>query len=88
MSPVILTAWACWDRSGLRLVTFQQLIRDLEATGHCVRHRDQLDRNEKLPDQLAWLREAGFSDVEVVYRNRTFIVTVARKGQAGPKRIR
>ena len=42
MSPVILTAWACWDRSGLRLVTFQQLIRDLEATGHCVRHRDQL----------------------------------------------
>jgi tRNA (cmo5U34)-methyltransferase len=37
-----------------------------------------LDENEKLSDQLAWLREAGFSDVDVVYRNRTFVVTVAR----------
>ena len=48
-----------------------------------LEHRDTLDRNEKLSDQLAWLREAGFSDVDVVYRNRTFIVTVAKKGQAG-----
>jgi tRNA (cmo5U34)-methyltransferase len=48
-----------------------------------LERRDTLDRNEKLLDQLAWLREAGFSDVDVVYRNRTFIVTVARKGQAG-----
>lgn len=39
-----------------------------------------LDKNEPLSLQLAWLREAGFSDVDVVYRNRTFIVTVARKG--------
>jgi tRNA (cmo5U34)-methyltransferase len=45
-----------------------------------LKRRDTLDRNEKLSDQLAWLREAGFSDVDVVYRNRTFIVTVARKG--------
>jgi tRNA (cmo5U34)-methyltransferase len=42
-----------------------------------LKRRDTLDRNEKLSDQLAWLREAGFSDVDVVYRNRTFIVTVA-----------
>lgn len=42
--------------------------------------RDTLDRNEKVSDQLAWLKEAGFSDVDVVYRNRTFIVTVARNG--------
>lgn len=41
--------------------------------------RDTLDRNATLSDQLAWLRDAGFSDVDVVYRNRTFIVTVARK---------
>ncbi|PKL65869.1 MAG: class I SAM-dependent methyltransferase [Methanomicrobiales archaeon HGW-Methanomicrobiales-3] len=40
--------------------------------------RMDLDENEKLSDQLAWLREAGFSDVDVVYRNRTFVVTVAR----------
>ena len=44
-----------------------------------LKRRDTLDRNEKLSDQLAWLKEAGFSDVDVVYRNRTFIVTVARK---------
>ncbi|HII97872.1 MAG TPA: class I SAM-dependent methyltransferase [Methanoregula sp.] len=45
-----------------------------------LKRRDTLDRNEKLSDQLAWLREAGFSDVDVVYRNRTFVVTVGRKG--------
>jgi tRNA (cmo5U34)-methyltransferase len=44
-----------------------------------LKRRDSLDRNERLSDQLAWLKEAGFSDVDVVYRNRTFIVTVARK---------
>jgi len=44
-----------------------------------LKRRDTLDRNEKLSDQLAWLREAGFADVDVVYRNRTFIVTVAGK---------
>ncbi len=41
--------------------------------------RDKLDKNEKLSVQLGWLRECGFADVDVVYRNRTFIVTVARK---------
>jgi tRNA (cmo5U34)-methyltransferase len=45
-----------------------------------LKRRDTLDRNEKLSDQLHWLQECGFSDVDVVYRNRTFIVTVARKG--------
>jgi len=44
-----------------------------------LNRRDTLDRNEKLSDQLAWLREAGFADVDVVYRNRMFVVTVARK---------
>jgi tRNA (cmo5U34)-methyltransferase len=44
-----------------------------------LKRRDTLDRNDKLSVQLAWLHEAGFSDVDVVYKNRTFIVTVARK---------
>ncbi|MDD1686255.1 class I SAM-dependent methyltransferase [Methanoregula sp.] len=44
-----------------------------------MNRRDTFDKNEKLSDQLVWLREAGFSDVDVVYRNRTFMVTVARK---------
>jgi tRNA (cmo5U34)-methyltransferase len=46
-----------------------------------LKRRDTLDKNEKLSLQLAWLHEAGFSDVDLVYKNRTFIVTVARKGQ-------
>ncbi|OPY36241.1 MAG: ubiquinone/menaquinone biosynthesis methyltransferase [Methanoregula sp. PtaU1.Bin051] len=41
--------------------------------------RNTLDLNEKLSVQLGWLRKAGFSDVDVVYKNRTFIVTVAKK---------
>ena len=45
------------------------------------RRRDILDRNEKLSVQLAWLHEAGFSEVDVVYKNRNFMVTVARKGR-------
>ena len=45
-----------------------------------LRRRDTLDRNDRLSLQLQWLHECGFSDVDVIYRNRTFIVTVARKG--------
>jgi tRNA (cmo5U34)-methyltransferase len=45
-----------------------------------LKRRDTLDRNEKLSVQLTWLEEAGFADVDIVYKNRTFIVTVARKG--------
>jgi tRNA (cmo5U34)-methyltransferase len=45
-----------------------------------LKRRDTLDRNEKLSVQLSWLNEAGFTDVDVVYKNRTFIVTVAGKG--------
>ena len=51
-----------------------------EQHAEIKKRRDTLDKNDKLSDQLAWLREAGFADVDVVYRNRTFIVTVARKG--------
>lgn len=44
-----------------------------------VRRRDTLDRMAKLSTQLAWLREAGFSDVDVVFRNRSFAVMRGRK---------
>ena len=50
-----------------------------EQHAEILKRRDTLDRNETLSLQLAWLHEAGFADVDVVYRNRTFIVTVARK---------
>ena len=45
-----------------------------------LKRRDTLDRNEKLSQQLSWLHECRFFDVDVVYKNRTFIVTVAKKG--------
>ncbi|HVP96415.1 class I SAM-dependent methyltransferase [Methanoregula sp.] len=53
----------------------------LSANEHAgiLQRRDTLDKNEKLSTQLVWLCEAGFSDVDVVYKNRTFVVTVARK---------
>jgi len=50
-----------------------------EQHAEILKRRDTLDRNDKLSDQLAWLKKAGFTDVDVVYRNRTFIVSVARK---------
>jgi tRNA (cmo5U34)-methyltransferase len=52
---------------------------DLEHA-EILKRRDTLDRNEKLSVQLHWLQDSGFSDVDVVYRNRIFTVLVARKG--------
>ena len=40
MKPVILTFSAAWERSGLSLRAFNDLLRDLSATGHAVVHRD------------------------------------------------
>ena len=53
----------------------------LNDTEHAeiLKRRNTLDKNEKLSVQLDWLRQCGFSDIDVVYKNRTFIVTVARK---------
>jgi len=51
-----------------------------KESAEILRRRDTLDKNEKLSVQLGWLRDCGFADVDVVYKNRTFIVTVARKG--------
>ncbi|MCK9579930.1 MAG: class I SAM-dependent methyltransferase [Methanoregula sp.] len=50
-----------------------------EQHAEILKRRDTLDKNDKLSSQLAWLHEAGFADVDEVYKNRTFIVTVARK---------
>ena len=44
-----------------------------------LNRRNSLDRNDKLSEQLQWLHTSGFSDVDVVFKNRTFIVTVAKK---------
>ncbi|MGD0534935.1 MAG: class I SAM-dependent methyltransferase [Methanoregula sp.] len=57
---------------------------DTPESAEIRRRRDTLDKNEKLSVQLSWLHEAGFSDVDVVYKNRNFIVTVARKEHGFP----
>jgi tRNA (cmo5U34)-methyltransferase len=41
--------------------------------------RDTLDRNATLLDQLTWLKACGFSDVDLIYRNRTLVVLTGRK---------
>jgi tRNA (cmo5U34)-methyltransferase len=43
------------------------------------RRRNTLDRNTKLSTQLAWPLACGFSSVDVIYKNRTFVVMVAGK---------
>jgi tRNA (cmo5U34)-methyltransferase len=53
-----------------------------EQRAEVARRRDTLDRNAKLSSQLQWLRDAGFSDVDVVFRNRMFVVLTGRKGGA------
>lgn len=44
-----------------------------------IERRDTLDRVEKLSVQLAWLREIGFSPVDIVYKNRMLAVMRGRK---------
>jgi tRNA (cmo5U34)-methyltransferase len=44
-----------------------------------LKRRASLDRNAKLSVQLQWLDDSGFVDIDVVYRNRTFVVITAGK---------
>jgi tRNA (cmo5U34)-methyltransferase len=41
--------------------------------------RDTFDKNEKLSVQLAWMADCGFTDIDVVYKNRLFVVFTGRK---------
>lgn len=41
--------------------------------------RTKLDRMATLDEQLAWLRAAGFTDVDCVYKYFNFVVMLARK---------
>jgi tRNA (cmo5U34)-methyltransferase len=41
--------------------------------------RDTFDRNEKLPVQLAWMQDCGFTSIDVVYKNRQFVVFTGRR---------
>jgi len=41
--------------------------------------RDTFDKNEKLSVQLGWLADCGFKDIDLVYKNRLFVVFTGRK---------
>lgn len=41
--------------------------------------RMKLDKEAGLADQLAWLREAGFTDVDCIYKYYNFAVMIGRK---------
>jgi tRNA (cmo5U34)-methyltransferase len=51
-----------------------------DEQGEILKRRATLDKNAKLSVQLGWLRDSGFLDVDVVYRNRIFVVITGRKG--------
>jgi len=46
--------------------------------------RDTLDKNAKLMAQVSWLSWAGFSGVDIVYKNRMFCVFVGKKEESVP----
>jgi len=50
-----------------------------DEQGEILKRRTTLDKNAKLSVQLGWLRDCGFLDVDVVYRNRIFVVITGRK---------
>jgi len=52
---------------------------DPEETQAMFERRRTLDRMEKLSVQMEWLKEIGFTDVDVVYKNRSFAVFTGRK---------
>jgi tRNA (cmo5U34)-methyltransferase len=44
--------------------------------------RMKLDKMATLDQQLNWLEEIGFSDVDCVYKYYNFVIMFARKGQS------
>jgi tRNA (cmo5U34)-methyltransferase len=51
----------------------------IEEKKQVVYRRDTFDKNEKLSVQLAWMQECGFINIDVVYKNRQFVVFTGRK---------
>jgi tRNA (cmo5U34)-methyltransferase len=50
-----------------------------EADWAAAEERMEHDRCATVDDQLAWLREAGFADADVVFKDHCFAVIVARR---------
>jgi tRNA (cmo5U34)-methyltransferase len=41
--------------------------------------RDTFDKNEKLSVQLAWMADCGFGEIDLVYKNRLFVVFTGKR---------
>ncbi|MGG0741591.1 class I SAM-dependent methyltransferase [Niallia taxi] len=46
---------------------------------HAAYERTQLDRMSTLTDQIEWLKESGFKDVDCIYKYFNFVVLFGRK---------
>jgi tRNA (cmo5U34)-methyltransferase len=51
----------------------------VEEKQQVLYRRDTFDKNEKLSLQLAWMQECGFTNIDIVYKNRQFVVFTGRK---------
>ena len=51
----------------------------VEEKKQVLYRRDMFDKNEKLSVQLAWMQECGFAEIDIVYKNRQFVVVTGRK---------
>jgi tRNA (cmo5U34)-methyltransferase len=50
-----------------------------EEKKQVVYRRDTFDKNEKLSVQLGWMQECGFTNIDIVYKNRQFVVFTGKK---------
>ncbi len=75
-TPLLDDSYRRWHRA--RALELGASERDWEQA--CERMR--FDRLATVEDQLDWLRAAGFTDVDCVFRDRCFAVLVGRKALA------
>ena len=47
-----------------------------------IKRRTEFDKDALLTDQLSWLKQAGFSTIDIVYKNYFLGVFLATKGEA------
>ncbi len=64
------------ETKNLRALYWEKWLKRVREAGaeeeeieESIRRRCELDRDATLAEQLGWLKEAGFQDVDCVYRN-------------------
>jgi tRNA (cmo5U34)-methyltransferase len=50
-----------------------------EEKSQVLYRRDTFDKNEKLSVQIGWMQECGFTNLDIVYKNRQFVVFTGKK---------